>query len=75
MADFPVAFLFFFDDFECSQALQYCYDHVYDIFDFFQHGVNIIGFESFGNFIDCRSWCEDNQFQFVAYQMSYVLFH
>ncbi|WAR30017.1 hypothetical protein MAR_003585 [Mya arenaria] len=36
VADFQVAFLFFFGDFECSQVLQFCHDQFYDIYDFYQ---------------------------------------
>ena len=70
MAEFPLGFIFFFDDMECSQALQYCHDQVFDIYDFYQHGVNVIGFDTFGGFENCSSWCADHQFRYIAYQIS-----
>lgn len=74
MAEFPVAFLFFFNNFECSQALQYCHDEFYDIYDFYQHGISVIGFETFAGFECCRNWCVSNGFAIIAYQVSYMLF-
>ena len=67
MSDFPVAFLYFVSDFECSQVLQFIHDQFIDIFDFYQHGVNIIGFTSVGGFEQCKQFCFDNNFTYVAY--------
>lgn len=72
MAEFPVAFIFFFEDFECSQTLQLCHDDSYDIYDFYYHGFNVIGFMTFNGFENCRSWCVDNDFKIIAYQISYM---
>lgn len=72
MAEFPVAFIFFVEDLECSQALQFCHDHLYDIYDFYQHGVNVIGYMTFNGFENCRNWCSNNNFKIVAFQISYM---
>lgn len=44
---FPVAFIYFFDDFECSQTLQFNHDQEMDIIDFYQFGRNLIGWVLF----------------------------
>jgi hypothetical protein len=72
MAEFPVAFIFIFDDFEASQAIQYCHDKAYEIYDFFYHGFNVIGFETFHDFEFCRQWCIEQNMRMIAYQISYM---
>ena len=72
MAEFPVAFIFFLVDFECSQAIQLCHDHLCDIYDLYYHGFNVIGFLTLNDFENCRNWCIYNNFKIIAYQISYM---
>lgn len=65
--DFPVAFLYFVDDFECSQALQFIHDKEIDAYDFYQHGVNVIGFTSLAGFKECEEFSLNSQFRFISY--------
>jgi len=72
MADFPVAFMFFFEDLECSQALQFCHDSAFDIFDFYFHGFDVIGFVALGEFQACSSFCCSQNFRFITFQISFM---
>jgi len=71
-ANFPVAFLYFVDDYECSQALQFVSDQEIDIYDFYQYGVNLIGFTSIEGFETCKEFCSNSQFMFVSYVIQLI---
>ena len=67
MADVPLAFLYFWDDFEASQALQFCHDNFLQVTDFFERGWKIIAFFSLVDFEECRTFCRTNHFAFKNY--------
>ena len=74
MADhFPVAFLYFVNDFECSQVLQFIHDEMMDVYDVYQHGVNVIGFLSLEEFENCMEFCSLNHFTYVSYVIQKIV--
>ena len=72
MEDFPVAFLYFVNDFECNQTLQFVHDQMIDVYDVYQHGVNVIAFFKLEEFESCKEFCLNNHFSFVSYVIQLI---
>lgn len=63
----PVGFIYFFDDMEASEALQFCHDSFFDLTEFFQVGWNIMCFFNYVHFEECRQHCHSKNFSVRSY--------
>ena len=58
------------EDIHCNQAIQFCHDASFDILDFYYHGFNVIGFFTFNDFQACATFCSDQNFSYINYQIA-----
>ena len=63
----PIAFIYFFNDIEASQAHQYCHDNFLEVTDLFQHEWNILIFFNYISFEQCRQHCNVNNYSIRDY--------